>query len=1281
MNSKTEKATKEQLKAQSYDRHLTVNANAGTGKTRVLVHRYLNILLGLDPLKTEIEPQDIVAITFTRKAASEMLLKITEKIEKELRASQKQELSARLEEIRENLTYASISTIHSFCSKLLRDYPIEAGINPAFVELSQPEKLSFQDLSITEVFEDWLQSDIDAKRLSFKELLNILPENNLRNLLKLLLNKRVAIKNLIEIFSKSNDEILKKRDEYLNNYALPSIEKAIFELQKFFTFYDSQSLKANNKIKFDEDYEQLSDFANELKAKSKASNLSDLIRKTGEIILLFFTKSFTIRAVFQVDEKFSLEDIIGEAASAVNSFQGLLDALEYEEKDIELIEAIRTVIKVYLDLEQSIKQRKDELGALDFDDMILLAHKLLENKEISQKVAKKIKYLLVDEFQDTDAFQYSIMKNLIGDFAGFEQNNNLFIVGDAKQSIYGFRNADVRIFNRAREDIRAINRKKIENRELDDYFLSPEGHIISDSEREREGDLQLTATFRMQPNICTFVNYVCSNIFGDKSNSYDVEYSDLVCAKNAEEFFESENKNQFGTVRFLCSFQERSNDSSQSVSALIEKRLAEIEELENKGDGDSEDEDENILEEQSDLEFLEEAELVARFIKNAVEGESDLLLEDKGKKRKPEYRDFAVLSRAKASFEPLVFYCLKYEIPHILHSGSGFFNNQEIIDVHSFLSFLNNQNDDLSFASILKSPFFSFSDAFLFELASGSKARAPLWEIFKKRFSEPNGSRTQIEKRAFSIISNLISIAPNYSLSQLINEILAQTDYWGTLEKSPAAAQKRINIEKLLSFARAFQSRGFRTLNHFVEELDFLIENSIDDSAQVSLTDENAVNMMTIHASKGLEFPIVILLNANRKPNASSSFQLDDEFGLSFKIPVVQSAVIREVETPLSFIIKRNNRQAEDAEDKRVLYVALTRAKEHLVISANLVLKKAGGIAKAAGMLKLITSGLGIEPDFYLENDSLTLNENLALLIKDDIKKMDYELNINFIKNIELFEGKSKVLKDSEEERVFLLNQVESAAQNRIFSASKLMVRDLDSFKYAERYLLGLPDEEQDDFLSSCSTKEDGEEEIIGSRAGTLIHNVLESISFWLKENGYLNETAFTEAVDTVLENSSVINQEKIKERILTELKKLSASPLIQKFAKNIPNAKSELEISVPFEKDFLLGKIDLLIQNESKEYEIWDWKTNRVDGEDEIQALKSHYEAQMKFYAYLISLLYPEQSEYKARLLFTRLANEGAKDSDWTSEFIWSKNELKEYENELITKIREIEIFPKSGV
>jgi len=1265
MNSKIEKPTKEQLKAQSYDRHLTVTANAGTGKTRVLVHRYLNILLGVDLLKTDIEPQEVVAITFTRKAASEMLAKIAQNIEEKLKTCENKILSQRLEYIRENLIYANISTIHSFCSKLLRDYPIEAGINPAFVELSEPEKLSFQDQAITEVFEDWLETELDEKRVTFKNLLDILPEYKLRNLLKLIFNKRAITQNLIKLYSKSNSEILEKRDEYLKNLVVPTIVESINKLFNFFDKYNTDNLKAGNAKKLEEAFEHLKDFKVQLNSKSKAYSLPELIDKTLSIINEFFTQSFTIRKTYQNDENFTLETVIGNSASIIETFSKLLEVLKYESLDKELIQATRTVIDVYRDVEQSIKQRKDELGALDFDDFILLTYNLLRNEEVRRKVAKNLKYLLVDEFQDTDDFQYSIMKNLIGDFSGIEQNNNLFIVGDAKQSIYGFRNADVRIFNKARAEVREINRKKLEQQKLNDYFLSAEEQIAAESDAEREGELQLTATFRMQPNICSFVNTVCSNIFADKSNNYDVEYSPLVCAKNAEEFFQSEDKSSFGTVSFLTSFEQKNEGITLNTSQLIEKKLKEIEEIE------EENEEENR--EEQEAPFLEEAELVARYIKNAVESSSDIFIEEKGEKRKPKYNDFAVLSRTRSSFESLVFYCLKYEIPHILHSGSGFFNNQEIIDVYSFLSFLNNPNDDLAFASILKSPFFNLSDAYLFELISSSKTRTALWELFQIRMKNSMSNASFLEKRAFSVINNLISIAPNCSLSQLVNEILAQTDYWGTLENSPAAAQKRINIEKLLKFARNFQSRGFRTLNDFVEELDFLIENSLGENEPVTLSDEDAVNMMTIHASKGLEFPIVILFNTNKKPKNPDSFLLDDEFGLGFKIPTLNEKIIQDVDTPISFIIRQNNRLAEEAENKRVLYVALTRAKEHLVISANLYFIK-DGISEPQGLLKLITSGLGINSNFYLESNSLCLNEKLRLLINNQIPEIEYEQKIEFIKEIPDVEKKNKATQSKNEENIFLLNQIESSIGNRMFSASKLMIYDLDSLKYAERYLLGLPDLEQDDFLYSCSTKEDGEEEIIGSRAGTLIHNTLESINFWLEPNGYMNETSFNETVDTVLENSNTQNPSKIRERIVREVKNIASTPLIQRFAENISNAKSELELTVPFQNDFLLGKIDLLITNQQQEYEIWDWKTNKVDGNDAMDFLKSHYEPQMKFYAYLISLLNSEQGQYKARLLFTRLAGVNAQDDDWAREYVWSKEELEEFGKELTEKIEKME-------
>ncbi|MFA6571306.1 MAG: UvrD-helicase domain-containing protein, partial [Bacteroidota bacterium] len=197
----TPKFTREQIMSLSFDRHLAVTANAGSGKTTVLEQRYLNILLNSEGIDNkQIEPKDIVAITFTRKAAKEIATRVAQAIEQKISTEKQQSKLRRLVKIREHLLYSPISTIHSFCSTILRSYPVQAKISPNFIELSGSDVLELKQNAIFETWEEWLNGTFPDKKIKALGLFSNFGKNNLQKYLKMLLSKRELFPFLKDIY-------------------------------------------------------------------------------------------------------------------------------------------------------------------------------------------------------------------------------------------------------------------------------------------------------------------------------------------------------------------------------------------------------------------------------------------------------------------------------------------------------------------------------------------------------------------------------------------------------------------------------------------------------------------------------------------------------------------------------------------------------------------------------------------------------------------------------------------------------------------------------------------------------------------------------------------------------------------------------------------------------------------------------------------------------------------------------------------------------------------------
>ena len=412
-----ENLTKEQDLAVNLKRHISVKANAGSGKTKVLVDRYIRILED-SYTKTDIAkitPYEIVAMTFTRKAAGEMLKKVVDKIEKlktDSPTTDQKNLSA-YAKIRNDLNAARISTIHSFASSLLRDFAVEANVNPNFIELTDSNKHRIKNEAfeyvITKIYQE-PNNELHKPLISFIDRYSIKILEDFANSLSYSkeflnsLNKR-------GFYDQSNDEIL----EYYKPLFIEMLDSKLQELFHFtelaFDYtadnvgegYLSKrdsflSIVKNHNLNANRNFENLQNYFNEL---SLIYTGKPVVEGKKKGLPTYFTENCSEVFNFEynkVNEKIKKNYLI--------NFDEISNSTLIQVEDAKFVLAFANQVL------QKTDEEKQKYAYLDFDDILIKTDELLSNPEVAQKISSKIKYIMVDEFQDTNPTQYSILKKL-----------------------------------------------------------------------------------------------------------------------------------------------------------------------------------------------------------------------------------------------------------------------------------------------------------------------------------------------------------------------------------------------------------------------------------------------------------------------------------------------------------------------------------------------------------------------------------------------------------------------------------------------------------------------------------------------------------------------------------------------------------------------------------------------------------------------------------------------------------------------------------------------------
>ena len=593
-----------------------------------------------------------------------------------------------------------------------------------------------------------------------------------------------------------------------------------------------------------------------------------------------------------------------------------VDCSDVDSDDFLLLTISHDLLKLYNRVLQEYQSAKLSQSKLDFADLQIYTRDLLKNNDrIRKKLLNQYKFYMVDEFQDTNELQYELVMLLTGEL----KNGNLFVVGDPKQSIYGFRDADVRVFEKTKEKI--VNMGGI--------------------------DIHLKENFRSLQNSVGFVNYLFARLMGnEKENDFEVLYEPLNVGKT---------DNEDGVVEVILG--QKDSDNANALNT--------------------------------------ESTLLAQHIKHIVNerGVDPNHKQDNRDNGKPiKYGDIAILIQARRHLPDIENALHVAGIPYLTSGGIGFYQRQEIYDIWNYLNFLNDpEKNDLSLIGILRGPAFGISDNELFEISLQKGEN--FWLKTQHYVSQNYDKKTDRLKTAVTILKEQHKVAHRLPINQLILTVVNETGLIGTLRTSRKGEQRWANYQKLLDIARNFEAQeNTPILTNFIEYLDILITDEPREGDAPIEEDSDSVKIMTVHAAKGKEYSVVILPCLNRRGQYAREPFIEEKLGIGFS-PLIPSQDYDQSSPEIVLLMKNSENAKDAAEKKRLLYVATTRVKNHLILSGTLNEK-----GKAENTLKMLFELLDInEGDEYKE-----ISDTLDFYHNGKITRSGFHLNIPIIRQLQV---------------------------------------------------------------------------------------------------------------------------------------------------------------------------------------------------------------------------------------------------------------------------------------
>jgi len=934
------KGQKQAIESQSGD--ITVTASAGTGKTTVLSQRAVRLLSSPDLCP---DVSDILVLTFTEAAAGEMNARIAQ----HLRQAAYQTKDAHLRKQLLMLDSADISTIHSFCKRVIVQHFHRLNLDPAVRVMDADESKLVKPEVLQEVIEEvWQDSSLaqGMPQLLQGRVVSGGERNFLNCVIKIseFLDSIVSRQNWFDRAVVLNDAMVSASSEAVKN------QKQII-LDKLNTFKEQfkWSLKLDEKITNGHWKPQIEGqclptimLAIDFLEKDDFKSFAELLNSFDG-----FRWSDKPRG-FDSEKR---EIVLSAAIKAIKNFKGLCE-LAILNPDYERLVAgscslqTKVLIELVKRFDRAYQARKQQLSCVDFADLERYMLKLLSENgdvdsgkpsDVALVLQKKYKYIFVDEYQDINPVQQRLIDLLSG-------CAKVFVVGDVKQSIYAWRGADCGLF------VERLGRTEI------------------DRSKSR---VDLNENFRSRPGILNFVNEIFARIMTKSVAAINYDENAALKPFNASP----------GNAQ-----------TKPDVELII---VNEDHAEEKQSDEEEENNQTGIVSSEA---INRRALAVAHRIKELVEVEKFEVYDKTSNSYRPcRWADFVILTRAfeqRANNYVQILRCAN--IPSVSDSSVGYFATTEINDMLSLLAVLDNPRQDIPLASVLRSPLFGISDTELAQIKSHQKDQADFYSLLESVAASSDDKKLQ--KKISDILQRLDNwrtLARRGSLADLIWQIYSQTDYLSFVSALPGGSQRRANLLKLhqraIQFENFASSLNVISLSRFVNFLQKLIESRGDWApAEPDSSAANAVRVMSIHKSKGLEFPVVILAETNRQFRTNMDAGdciVDNQAGVGLKIIDRNSG--SKISSLTWQVIRERQKKQNLAEEMRILYVAMTRAKDKLILS---------GAAESRNCSRLLSNTALCDseklPDWLIEDAKSELDWILLSLAPYEKLNTNFELPV-----------------------------------------------------------------------------------------------------------------------------------------------------------------------------------------------------------------------------------------------------------------------------------------------
>ena len=850
------------------DLDILVSASAGSGKTTVLVERLMQEIL------TGTGVNELLVVTFTKAAAQEMKAKIKSALEQRLNKHEKLKI-----DLREQLNLidaANISTIDAFCLDVIHRFYYVIDLDPSFSVLTDETQATLmRERALQKIEGEFLENDDQAFIAFYENFAGDRSAESARDLLLDLYNYAMAkpdyrdwLKSLPTQYEIGDDvthsklwqksikpyllttfsDLKEKLEQLLATAAMETKELA--KVKDSFQLFDKCLQNYLASIERDENYDKQREllrsclFTSFRKSSKWDKDLLDFYEECVELKKDASEQVFTsFTSFYATDEK--------EQISLLNKGHQIMTA----------------IVKAELALIERFEQLKRAENLVDYSDMEQFAYQILSQDTSNSQMARsfyqtKFKEILVDEYQDINPLQERILQLIKKD-----GQNNLFMVGDVKQSIYGFRQAEPSLFLHKYQE-------------------------AAKDENKQDERILLSANFRSTKPVIKLVNQVFDHVLTTDFGGIDYQKEgQLVLGANyypeklpqASELIYSEKDGQDGSTN--------TEDEDEIDSAEIAMVINRIKQFKN----------ENL--QVYDTQTKE--------------------------KRNFKYSDIAILTRSRSDNLAIMQEFAKNDIPLLVTDAKNYFQTLELTIVLNYLRIIDNPDQDIPLVAVLRSPLFNFTETDLAKIRVHSK-NTGFYDALTS-YVAVNDELSQKTKIFLNQLEELRHFAANHRISELIWSIYERTNLLEIMTALPNGKQRRVNLEALYERASSYESAGFKGLYQFINFIERM-RRSQKDLAQPLVTKEagDSVRLMTVHGSKGLEFPIVFYIGLQHR------YQMRDLSGNYIINANNLGLTIRQEHYRADTLLKSYDNIAQKQqlleEEARILYVGMTRARQKLIL-------------------------------------------------------------------------------------------------------------------------------------------------------------------------------------------------------------------------------------------------------------------------------------------------------------------------------------------------------------